>query len=83
MDPKGAAPTIVATEADHIGVIDQGKIRKLSQRECLRLFGYPEDYTLDTLEMKEIYDLVGNTVVVSVVQHLAEQILKQKKEFMP
>ena len=25
MDPKGAAPTIVATEADHIGVIDQGK----------------------------------------------------------
>ena len=79
MHPKGCAPTIVATEADHIGVIDQGKIRKLSQRECLRLFDFPKDYTLDTLEMKEIYDLIGNTVVVSVVRYLAEQIFTKNK----
>ena len=69
------APTIVATEADRIGVIDGGKIRRMSERECLRFFGFPEWYK-SNIEHKELYDLVGNTVVAPVIKSVSARVLK-------
>lgn len=69
------APTIVATEADRIGVLDNGGIRRLSERECLRFFGFPEWYQ-SNIKHKELYDLVGNTVVVPVIKSVSERIIK-------
>lgn len=74
LDPNDFSHTIVATEADRIGVIDNGNIRRLSERECLRLFGFPDWYK-SNISHNELYDLVGNTVVVPVVKHAALQIL--------
>ncbi|MEA1989422.1 MAG: DNA (cytosine-5-)-methyltransferase [Pseudomonadota bacterium] len=70
------APTIVATEADRIGVIDSGKIRRMSERECLRFFGFPESYS-SNIKHNELYDLIGNTVVVSVIEAVAKKTLEQ------
>ncbi len=69
------APTIVATEADRIGVIDNGKIRRMSERECLRLFGFPEWYK-SNIPHKDLYDLIGNTVVVPVIKEVSLKLIK-------
>ena len=74
LDPNSIAPTIVATEADRIGVIDNHKIRRLSEKECLRLFGYPDWYK-SNIKHDELYDLVGNTVVVPVIKAVATRLL--------
>jgi DNA (cytosine-5)-methyltransferase 1 len=68
------APTIIATEADRIGVIDSGYIRRMSERECLRFFGFPEWYK-SNISHKELYDLVGNTVVVPVIRAISRRLL--------
>ena len=77
LDPLSVAPTIVATDADKIAVIDGNGIRKLTRREGLRLFGYPEKYDLSFLEMKDIYDLLGNTVVIPVIKEVATKLIKK------
>lgn len=74
LDDNSVAPTIVATEADRIGVLDNNKIRRLSERECLRFFGFPEDYQTN-IAHKDLYDLIGNTVVVPVIKEVAKRIL--------
>jgi DNA (cytosine-5)-methyltransferase 1 len=67
-------PTIVATETNRIGVIDNNYIRRLSTRECLRLFGFPDSYT-SNIESNKLYDLIGNTVVVPVVKNVSIKVL--------
>jgi DNA (cytosine-5)-methyltransferase 1 len=74
LDGNHIAPTIVATEADRYGVIDGGKIRRLSEKECLRLFGYPDWYS-SNIKHSELYDLVGNTVVVPVIREVALKLI--------
>lgn len=37
-------------DMSHIGVVDGDGIRYLTLKEGLRLFGYPESYTLDFLK---------------------------------
>ncbi len=81
LDINGVAPTLVATDVSKIGVIDNGGIRKLTIREGLRLFGYPEKYSLDMFksnkkEIKEAFDLLGNTVVIPVIKDIASRIAK-------
>jgi DNA (cytosine-5)-methyltransferase 1 len=76
MDPEGIAPTIVATEGDKYGVIDEKKLRRLSSRECLRLFGFPDSY-VSNISIKELYDLIGNTVPINVVNFVTDRLLSQ------
>lgn len=74
LDPKAYAPTLVAMDMQHLYVVDGPGVRKLSLREGLRLFGYPDDYKLDVSEM-DGYDLLGNTVVVPVISAVSERLL--------
>lgn len=67
-------PTIVATEASRIGIIDNNHIRRLSTRECFRLFGFPDTY-LSNIESNKLYDLIGNTVVVPVIKDVSVKVL--------
>ena len=76
LDPQGLAPTLVAADVEKLGVIDNGGIRKLSLREGLRLFGYPESYSLDIFEStptkkRKAFDLLGNTVAVPVIKDVS------------
>lgn len=79
LDLNDIAPTLVATDVSHIGVIDGEGIRKLTIREGLRLFGYPENYNLSMFDdsdagLAKAFDLLGNTVVVPVVKAVAERL---------
>ncbi len=75
LDPNRIAPTLVAMDMEHLFVGDEGGIRKLSLREGLRLFGYPEDFKFD-VSLQDGYDLLGNTVVVPVIKQVALRVLK-------
>lgn len=74
LDPKGVAPTLVAMDMEHLFVPDGNGIRRLSLREGLRAFGYPEDFKFDTTE-KLGFDLLGNTVVVPAIKAVSERLL--------
>ena len=73
LDPNKIAPTLVATDVSRLAVPDNGGLRKLTIREGLRLFGYPEWYEIPVKEA-EAFDLLGNTVAVPVVEHVANQL---------
>ncbi|BAZ44923.1 cytosine-specific methyltransferase [Chondrocystis sp. NIES-4102] len=74
LDPQAIAPTLVATDMERIGVIDGQGIRKLTTREGLRMFGFPESFVLD-LSVKQAFDLLGNTVPIPVVKKVATRLL--------
>lgn len=74
LSPNETAPTLVAMDMEHLYVVDGEGVRKLSLREGLRLFGYPEDYKFET--SRELgYDLLGNTVVVPVIKSVSNRVL--------
>lgn len=73
LDPNDIAPTLVATDVSRLAVPDNGGLRKLTIREGLRLFGYPEWYEIPVKET-EAFDLLGNTVAVPVVEHVANKL---------
>lgn len=73
LDPEDIAPTLVATDVSRLAVPDNGGLRRLTIREGLRLFGYPEWYQIPTKE-SEAFDLLGNTVAVPVVEFVAEKL---------
>ena len=76
LNPNDLAPTLVATDMQRLYVPDAGGLRKLTLREGLRLFGYPEDYRLDLPE-NEAFDLLGNTVVVPVINAISKRLIQQ------
>lgn len=75
LDPKDIAPTLVAMDMQRLFVGDGKGLRKLSLREGLRLCGYPETYKFDISE-KDGFDLLGNTVVVPVIQSVATHLIQ-------
>lgn len=82
LDPQKPAPTIVAMDMSHLGVVDGDGIRNLSLAEGLKLFGYPSSYSLVFFEknnkgIKLGYDLLGNSVCVPVIKEVAKKLLTQ------
>lgn len=75
LDPNDIAPTLVAMDMQKLYVPDGNGIRRLTLREGLRLFGYPDSFQFDVSE-KDGFDLLGNTVVVPVIKEVAKQLLK-------
>ena len=78
LDPRGIAPTLVAMDMQHLYVPDGKGIRKMTLREGLRLFGYPDDYKFD-IPVSEGFDLLGNTVVVPVIKAVSMRLLKENE----
>lgn len=74
LDPNHIAPTLVATDMIKIVVPDGNGVRKLTIREGLRIFGYPEEFEIP-LKESLAFDLLGNTVVVPVVKAISDRIL--------
>lgn len=73
LDPCDIAPTIVATDVSRLAVPDGNGLRRLTIREGLRLFGYPEWFEIPTKEY-DAFDLLGNTVAVPVVEFVVSKI---------
>lgn len=53
----------------------QDRVRKLYPRECARLMGFPDTFQLSDSQEKN-YKQFGNSVVVDVLQHIIQEIIK-------
>lgn len=75
LDPKDIAPTLVATDVEKMAVVDSNGLRRISVREGLRLFGFPEHFEMP-VSRRHAYDLLGNTVVVPVIEEVSNRLVK-------
>lgn len=78
---SGVCPTLTANMGmggHNVPLIkDKKGIRKLTPRECARFQGFPESYKLPKdLPDTKLYKQFGNSVTVSVIERVAEQIKK-------
>ena len=56
-------------------VTTDGRLRKLTPRECLRLMGFSDTFKI-VVSDTSMYQQAGNSIVVDVLIHIMEQILK-------
>ena len=55
-------------------VTTDGRLRKLTPRECLRLMGFSDDFKI-VVSDTSMYQQAGNSIVVDVLIHIMEEIL--------
>ncbi|QCZ36507.1 DNA cytosine methyltransferase [Mycoplasma nasistruthionis] len=55
-------------------VLTKFGIRKLTPKECFMFQGYPKDFVLPNLANSHLYKQAGNSVAVSVISRIAENI---------
>lgn len=73
---NGIMPCLIAkmgTGGNNVPII-VSQMRKLTERECLMLMGYPKDYKLKQAK-NHSYKQIGNSVCIPVVERIAEKIL--------
>lgn len=75
LDPQHVAPTLVATDMARLVVADGNGLRRMTLREGLRLFGFPEWFEMPVKD-HEGFDLLGNTVAVNVVKAVSDKLAK-------
>lgn len=56
-------------------VTTDGRLRKLTPRECLRLMGFSDSFQI-VVSDTAMYQQTGNSIVVDVLIHIMEEILK-------
>jgi DNA (cytosine-5)-methyltransferase 1 len=75
---SGLFPTLAAymgTGGHNVPLIlDGGRIRKLTPRECFNAMGFPKDFKLPAIADGHLYKQAGNAVVVPVINRIAEQM---------
>lgn len=53
-----------------------GNPRRLTERECARLQGFPDSFIIDKVSRSQAYKQLGNSVCVPVIKAIAKQIKK-------
>jgi len=75
MDPvHGDIPGALDTDGGTLGVTDGWRVRRLTPRECERLQGFPDDWTLvlgpngKPMSDTQRYKMLGNSMAVNVMR---------------
>lgn len=81
-DLKVARPLLATMAKMHRAGIDNyitrdGRIRKLTPRECLRLMGFDDSFKI-VVSDTQLYKQAGNSIVVNVLMHLLKAIYPRK-----
>lgn len=76
---SGVVPTLTAnmgTGGHNVPLIltNDGRIRKLTPKETFNVQGFPSDFKLPDISNGQLYKQAGNSVVVPVIQRIAEKI---------
>ena len=56
-------------------VTTDGRLRKLTPRECLRLMGFSDSFNI-VVSDTSMYQQAGNSIVVDVLIHIMEEVIK-------
>ena len=81
LDPDSISITLTASDTNRLGVVQNGKPRRLTPRECARLQGYPDSYKLLDND-NAVYKQMGNGVSVPVIEHLISDLMDNNKGLM-
>ncbi|MBQ9814513.1 MAG: DNA cytosine methyltransferase [Lachnospiraceae bacterium] len=77
---SGVVPTLTANQGEgghNVCLIftDDNRIRKMTPRECFNTQGFPKNFRLpESMSESRLYKQAGNSVCVSVIERIAEQI---------
>lgn len=72
---ENGEPMFTLTSTDIHGVMIDDEPRYLTERECERLQGFPDDWTLG-ISRTQRYKCLGNAVSVPVIQYVAQLLLE-------
>ena len=80
IDLDVARPLLTTMHKMHRAGVDnyvttEGRIRKLTPRECLRLMGFSDEWKI-VVSDTSMYQQAGNSIVVDVLIHIMNEILK-------
>ena len=80
VDLDVARPLLTTMHKMHRAGVDnyvttEGRLRKLTPRECLRLMGFSDDFQI-VVSDTAMYQQAGNSIVVNVLMSIMEEILK-------
>ncbi|HEY9835955.1 MAG TPA: DNA (cytosine-5-)-methyltransferase, partial [Vampirovibrionales bacterium] len=78
LDPQKIAVTLVASDANRLGVYHQGRVRRITPREAARLQGFPDEFILHPKGDRAYYQL-GNSVSINVVEAVAREVILNLK----
>ncbi|MBT9097499.1 DNA (cytosine-5-)-methyltransferase [Methylovulum psychrotolerans] len=82
LDPSSISITVVSSDANRLGVVQDGIPRRITPRECARLQGFPDDFILhpnDTFA----YHQLGNSVSVPVISALFRDLVVNGEQPFP
>lgn len=74
LHPDEPVPTIVATDANKLAIVDNEKLRRLTLIEFLRLFGYDDNYNFSSVTYNQALDLLGNSIIVPIVEEIIRSL---------
>jgi DNA (cytosine-5-)-methyltransferase len=76
----GISPCLTAkmgTGGNNVPVV-VSRNRKLTERECLRIMGYPDSYKIKE-NFHQSYKQIGNSVIVPLIKDISEELIKKIK----
>lgn len=69
LDPESVAPIIVASDADRLAIAEGNKLRRLTETEFKRLFGFKDTFKIpEDVSQRAVFDLFGNSVVIPMAK---------------
>jgi DNA (cytosine-5)-methyltransferase 1 len=80
-DPRvheNVSPSVIArwgTGGNNVPMISEPIVRRLTPRECERLQGFPDDWTIGQADSTR-YKMMGNAVTVPVVEWIVDRMVK-------
>jgi len=71
---EGTHPTLSSQESSgRYFVYHEGRVRKLTLKECYRLMGFQDNFKLIGSKAK-LYNRIGNSIVIPMVEEIAKQV---------
>lgn len=75
LDPQKISVTLVASDANKLGVYHNRRVRRITPREAARLQGFSDGFVLHPKDDKAYYQL-GNSVSINVVKAVAKEVVQ-------
>ncbi|TAG85059.1 MAG: DNA (cytosine-5-)-methyltransferase, partial [Oscillatoriales cyanobacterium] len=75
LDPQKISVTLVASDANKLGVYHNHRVRRITPREAARLQGFSDSFVLHFNDDKAYYQL-GNSVSINVVKAVAKEVMQ-------
>lgn len=76
LDPESISITVVSSDANRLGVVQNGIPRRITPRECARLQGFPDFFKLHPNDGRAYHQL-GNSVSVPVITKILTDVLSK------